>query len=397
MTANQEPMTVPITGGAEVHQLFADARAQCWYALSPFGFPAFLRYRDCERLLRDPRFREIGIDMLHLSGITSGPLYDWFGRIMFANEGDAHRRLRSLVSLAFTPRSVESVRAVVVADIDERCQTGGDEVELVGAIAHWMPVVGVSAMLGIPGTDVSMFARWSASLGAVFSAFITPEVRDELEEALVEFTSYVVDLISDRRSRPADDLITRLIEARDGEDRLSEEELVALIVNLVIGGHDATERLIANATYTLLRHPDQWRALVDDSGLVPGAVEEVLRFEPSTGGAGRVATEDVDWDGLVIPEGSMVGAVVIAANRDPEVFTDPDVFDVRRSDGRHLTFGGGPHYCLGANLGRVVAQETLAALVRWWPEAVLIDDEPPWAPPESGFRGITRLRLAPNR
>lgn len=396
MTALQEPMTVPIAGGAEVHQLFSDARAQCWYALTPFGFPAFLRYRDCERLVRDPRFRQIGIDMLHLSGITSGPLHDWFGRIMFANEGDAHRRLRSLVSLAFTPRSVESVRTVVAADVDERCRTVGDELELVGDIAHWMPVVGVSAMLGIPNSDVPMFAGWSASLGAIFSGFITPEVKAELEEALAEFTPYVIDLITERRSRPADDLITRLVEARDGADRLSEEELVALIANLVIGGHDATERLIANALYTLLRHPDQWRALVEDPSLVAGAVEEALRYEPSIGGAGRVATEDVDWDGLTIPGGSMVGAAIMAANRDPEVFTGPDRFDIRRSDARHLTFGGGPHYCLGANLGRVVAQETLAGLARWWPAAVLIDDDPPWAPPERGFRGITRLLVAPN-
>ena len=387
-----EPMTIPPTGGPEIHAIAAAARAQHWYAVTPFGFPALLRYRDCERLLRDPRLREI--DTLQFAGIVDGPLHDWYRLIMFANDGEAPRRLRSLVALAFTPKSMEATRSAVRDDVEQLCDDVDSELELVSQIAHWMPVLAVSGMLGIPDEDVRVFGNWSASLGGIFSAFITPQLRDELELTLGGFTDYVKELIADRRAHPRDDLTTRLIEARDGGDRLSEAELVAMIANLVIGGHDATERLIANAMWTLLRHPDQWRALVDDPSLVAGAVEEVLRYEPSATGTGRVATEDVDWDGLAIPAGSMVAVATFAANRDPEVFTDPDRFDIRRADARHLTFGGGPHYCLGASLGRIVTQETIAAITRRWPDVTLLEDDPPWAPIERGFRGITRLRLA---
>ena len=387
-------MTAPMTGGPEIHAAAAAARAQCWYGTSELGFPALLRYRDCERALRDPRFREIGLDLLHMSGIEDGPLHDWYSLIMFANDGDTHRRLRGLVSLAFTPKSVERTRAAVRADVERLCDGIDGEVELVSEIAHWMPVLAVSGMLGIPEEDVRTFGGWSASLGAVFSAFITPDGRVELERTLESFTDYVTDLIADRRAHPGDDLATRLIEARDGGDRLSEPELVAMIANLVIGGHDATERTIANGMWTLLRHPDQWRAICEDASLLPAAVEEILRYEPAVSGAARVAIEDVDWSGLAVPAGSLLGLVTIAANRDPEVFADPDRFDVRRTDARHLTFGGGPHYCLGASLGRIVTQETIGAIARRWPDVALADDDPPWAPPERGFRGLISLRLS---
>ena len=309
-----EPMTMPIVSGPEQHELIAQARGQCWYAVAPFGFPAFLRYRDCERLHRDPRFRQLGLDALHLSGITDGPLHDWYSLIMFANDGESHSRLRGLVSIAFTPKRMEATRAAVSADIGRLCDDVGGEVELASELAHWMPVLAVSGMLGIPREDVATFAGWSAGLGGVFSAFITPEMNAEMEAALAAFTEYVRALIEARRRRPQDDLTTRLIEARDGDDRLSEDELVAMIANIVIGGHDATERLIANAVWTLLGHPDQWRALVEDPTLIPAAVEEVLRFEPSSGGTGRIATEDVDWDGLAIPAGSIAVSMTMAAN-----------------------------------------------------------------------------------
>lgn len=393
MTTNG-PITAPITGGPEIHALLAEARAQHWYALTPFGFPAFLRYRDTERLLRDPRFREVGIELLHLSGITDGPIHDWFSLIMFAHDGDAHRRLRVLVSKAFTPSSVESTRPLVRADLERCCDDVDGELELVGELAHWAPVMAVGHMLDIPEADVRAIGDLSARLGTVFSAFITPEDRGPLEAALVTFTDYVRGLIADRRARPGDDLMSRLIASREGDAALTEDELVAMVVNLVIGGHDATERLIANAMWTLLRHPDEWRALVDDPSLVAGAVEEVLRYEPSAPGAARVATEVVDWDGLQIAAGTLVGTVTAAANRDPEVFTDPHRFDVRRRDARHLTFGGGPHLCLGAALARLVAQEAIDVIGRRWPDMRLLDEDPPWAPVEAGFRGITRLRLA---
>lgn len=389
-----DPMTVPLTGGPEVHELAAAARERSWYALTPFGFPGLLRYRDCERALRDPRFREIGLDLLHMSGIVDGPLYDWYRLIMFASDGDAHRRLRSLVSLAFTPKSMEATRGAVRDDIDRLCDGIDGEFDLVDRIAHWMPVLAVSGMLGIPDEDVRTFGDWSARLGGIFSAFITPEHRQELETALAMFTEYVVELIAQRRANPGDDLASRLIGARDDGDRLSEEELVAMILNLVIGGHDATERTIATGMWTLLQHPDQWRALCVDPSLVPGAVEEVLRYEPAASGAARVATEDVDWDGLEIPAGGMLGIMTIAANRDPEVFIDADRFDIRRTDARHLAFGGGPHYCLGASLGRIVTQETIAAIARRWPDITPVDAHPSWAPSERGFRGVLEVRLA---
>lgn len=387
------PMAVPVTGGPDVHAALVEARSRHWYALSPWGGPVLLRFRDCEQAMRDPRLRGgIGTDLLGLSGITEGPLAEWQSLIMFGNDGETHRRLRSLVAMAFTSRRLDAARPVVAAEATRRTDRDG-EVDVVADLSHWMPIHAVASMLGIPDEDIPMVGRWSQRLGAVFSAFITPEARAQLEDTLGSFGDYVVAMLADRRAHPRDDLTTHLIEARDGEDRLSEPELVAMILNLVIGGHDATERLIANGMWLLLRHPDQWRLLTEHPGGSAPVVEEVLRYEPSTSGTARIATEDIDWGELHIPAGSLLATSTLAANRDPEVFERPQEFDVTRTGARSLTFGGGPHLCLGAALARVVTQESLAAMARHWPGAELIDEDPPWSAPEDGFRGITRLRV----
>lgn len=376
----------------DIHAVHRAAREQWWYARTPVGI-IVLRYRDVQAVLHDRRWRELGPDALRMAGITSGPLWDWFHQIMSTQEGEAHARLRRLVSKAFTPRSVEKLRPVMRQTAHEFIDhfAGARRCEFVTAFAAPFPVRVIGALLGVPPGDFAKFHAWSTDLSLAFGSRIA-EQRPRIEAALLQLSDYVDGLLAERRRSPRDDLISGLIAVEERGDRLSPEELRAMVTVLIFGGQDTTQCQLACSVATFLRHPDQWDLLAKDGDVAVTATEEVLRFEPAGSGSPRVATEDFRHRELEIPAGTIALPSAPAANRDPAVYEDPDRFDVTRSHPEpQLTFGGGVHYCLGASLARAELQEALPILARRLP--ALESDGPVEWRTQVLIRGPSRLPI----
>lgn len=337
-----------------------------------------LSFDAVESVLRDPRF--LTTDLLAPRGITEGPIADWWGQVMFSANPPVHTRLRRLVSRAFTPRAVESLRPRVV-EITEELLDGfqGDTVDLVPGFAHELPIRVMGAMLGVPVGDHHRFAAWTADLGLVFSAVHTPELLNRLETAISGLNVYVAELIADHRAQPGDDMLSGLIAAEADGDKLSETELVAMVENLLFAGHDTTRSMLMIGAALLLSHPDQWILLSDDPSLAAQAVDEILRFEAPVLGSGRDAVESLDLFGVSVADGETVTTMSLAANRDPAAFDSPDRFDIRRPGGKLMSFGQGIHYCLGAALARLEGQVAFPMLLERYPRMELAV-QPAWVP-----------------
>jgi hypothetical protein len=350
---------------ADIHAAHKAARERGWYARTPAGI-LLLRYEDVHAVVRDRRWRELGAEALRMAGITSGPLWDWFGQIISNQEGATHTRLRRLVSQAFTPRAADRLRPFMRETAHELIESfiGTGACELVAAFAAPYPVRVIGALLGVPPGDFARFHAWSTDLSLAFSSRIAEE-RPRIEAALAGLSEWADGLLVERRRAPGPDLISALIAAEEVGDRLSGDELRAMITVLIFGGQDTTQCQIACAVATFLRHPEQWRRLADDPAVVVNAVEEVLRYEPAGSGSPRVATEDLRLHELDVKAGTIALPSGPAANRDPAVYPDPDRFDIARQHAApQLTFGGGEHYCLGAALARAELQEALPILAR---------------------------------
>ena len=273
-----------------------------------------------------------------------------------------HTRLRKLVASAFTARRVEALRprvAGIVSQLIDAMTGRTQPADLVASFSLPLPAQVICEMLGVPAADVEQFHAWS-------DAIIGDWQRDsgEIMTAAAELYGYFGTLIETKRAQPADDLTSALIAARDDADRLSEHELTAMCCGLLIAGHETTANQINLSLLLLLDHPGQVAVLRADPGLIPGAVEELLRCTRLGGlPPARVTREDIQLGGVVIPAGELVIPLYSTANRDPSVFTDPDRFDVTREAASHLAFGAGVHHCLGAQLARVELQEAFRGLI----------------------------------
>lgn len=330
------------------------------------GATVFLRHADISALARDERVAGVGLTFFDLMGITDGTLRDWYGGLMFTNEGDKHDRLRKLVTRAFSPRSVEALRTLASRIANERL----DEIERAGGgdLMQSFALVAMHAMcalLGVPSEDVEVFGAWADALSPVFG-FMDAAQIDAATSAIDAMLAYVEDLAARRRTAPADDLITALIAAEDEGDRLSHDELVAMVANLLVGGHDTTTSQIGCSLLTLLAHPDGSKRLREDPALLVSAVEETIRFEPSIPAVPRTALADVEIAGTNLEPGSLLMLCTAAANREAGVWDEPDRFDVSRFAAKGvpglLSFGAGPHFCLGAALARMTLQECVRAV-----------------------------------
>ena len=273
-----------------------------------------------------------------------------------------HTRLRRLVASAFTVRRVEALRprvAGIVNELIDAMASRPQPADLVASFSLPLPAQVICEMLGVPAADTGQFHAWSDTIMADWQ-----RDSDEIMTALAELYGYFDALIETKRARPADDLMSGLIAARDDGDRLSEQELTVMCCTLLIGGHETTANQINLSLLLLLDHPGEVAKLRADPGLIHGAVEELLRCS-RLGGLPpvRVTTEDVQIGGVTIPAGEQVMPLFGTANRDPSVFSDPDRFDVTRDAGNHLTFGAGVHHCLGAQLARVELQEAFRGLI----------------------------------
>jgi cytochrome P450 len=274
-----------------------------------------------------------------------------------------HTRIRRLVASAFTARRVEAMRprvAGIVGELIDGLLGRAQPADFVTGFSLPLPVQVICEMLGIPGEDRDQFHAWSDTIMSDWQ-------RDsgEIMTALVDLYGYFGRLIEVKRARPADDLMTALIAARDETGRLSEEELTTLGCTLLIGGHETTANQLNLSLLLLFDHPRELEKLRADPGLIPGAVEELLRYVRLGGGLppARITTEDVELGGVTIPAGEVVLPLFASANRDPSVFSDPDRFDVSRAPANHLTFGAGVHHCLGAQLARLELQEAMRGLL----------------------------------
>ncbi len=350
--------------GDELHAVLRKAALAGPLARHPeTGVVIALRHADVEALLRDSRMHGVGLGNFDVSGITEGPLRDWYSQLMFTNEGVVHRRLRSLVQKAFTPRSVAAIRTSASEMASEafdplRADGGGDLV----AAATTLPLRVICRLIGVPDGDVERFVDWAGALSSIFG-FVTPEQADAATIALAKLDEYLDDLLEQVRVSPGDDLVSALVIAEVDGERLTHDEVRTMVGNLIVGGHDTTGSQLGCTFLTLLRYPDQANVLADDPELIPQAVEETMRFEPSISAIPRTPTEPIAVGDEELPAGTMLMLSTAAANREPGVWTDPDTVDVRRFTQpdvpRLMSFGIGTHYCLGAALARMTLEEAV--------------------------------------
>ena len=377
MTAtHSEPLAYPfnVDAGLDLDEAYATAReAEGMIRVKmSYGEPAWLatRYADARLVLGDRRFSramEKEKDAPRLTPLVRD------GGILQMDPPD-HTRLRTLVAKAFTMRRVELIRprvAALAAELIAGMKTAGPPADLVDAYALPIPVAVICELLGVPVADRPKFRVWSDA--ALSTSGLTLE---EFERNREELRDYMRGLIADHRVRPQDDLMTALIEARDVRDRLTELELVDLCVGILIAGHETTASQIPNFVYALQDQHEQWERLCAEPGLIPAAVEELMRFVPLGAGAAfaRYATEDIEVGGVLVRAGEPVLIAIGAANRDGLQFDDADKLSFDRSENHHLGFGHGVHHCLGAPLARLELQEALRALVTEMPELRLAGD-----------------------
>ncbi|AYE96505.1 cytochrome P450 [Mycobacterium paragordonae] len=381
------------TGRDELRALHAAAQLNGPIALGPYG-PEVLAYDLVRTVLRDSRLVVPQGMSLAVQGITSGPIWDRVTKLLVSIDGAQHQRLRRLVARSFTPRAAERMRGACVEVITELIErhAGTGRCDFVADIADPYPIPIICALLGAPREDWHLFSAWAADLSKAFGCSVA-EHESAILRAWAGLEGYVEELIAARRRSLTDDLISELIRVEDDGDRLSHEELVNLAVILLNAGTDTTRNQLAAAVQTLADHPDQWELLAAHPELASHAVEELMRHSPIVLGAMRITRVDVELAGVQFPAGSLVIANTAAANRDPDVYDEPDRLDImRKAAPAMLSFGGGMHYCLGAHLARIEMTEALRVITARMADVRRVGPAP-WKP-MTGISGPITLPLA---
>ncbi len=372
--------TDPELKGGRFHTAMNELAAEGWLAAGPYGYVVLDREAG-EFFLRTRSAIFPGMKIAELFDVSSGPLWEEMKRNILHVNGADHTRLRSLVNPALTARAVERWRPAMRGFLDELFVPVVDAgaCEFVGAFAKPYPSRMIATVMGAPVADAPRLHHWSNWIQRQFDAASMMNERAGIEQAVEEFYEYARVLLAARRenqSHPPDDLISTLLVAEHEGDRLSEEECVNLVLNVLIGGVDTTQSQLAHAVRLLAEHPSQWDALVADPSLVGAAVDEALRYEPITPFTARITTEELTYRDVTFPKDTIVMVCAFTGNRDG-VGAEPDRFDitVERPKARALTFGAGVHYCLGANLARLELEEGLSFLARKMPR-LRLDGEP---------------------
>jgi cytochrome P450 len=341
---------------------------------TPFGAKVLSRHADCLAILRDPRSSSDNTNSTDYQQFVAGQEQvadqEFLGGarpFLFLDPPD-HTRLRGLVSKAFTPRVVEGLRPRIQEIVDELIDALAerDSVEVIEDLAYPLPVAVICEMMGVPAADHATFKEWSRALARSLDPveIMPPEEVERRQRTVTQFADYFRALIEERRAGPKDDLLSALIAAEEAGDKLAPEELLATCILLLVAGHETTVNLIGNGTLSLLRHPDQLQKLRDDLSLTKNTVEEVLRYDPPVQMTLRIALDDMQVGDVALKKGQQAILLLASANRDPEQFREPERFDITRDASRHLAFGHGIHFCLGAPLARVEGEIALGTLVR---------------------------------
>ena len=367
--ANPYPAYAGLRSEAPVHRVALPDGRGMWLVT---------RYEDVSAVLKDERFVKDWRNALTPEQLAQIPpipdVMKPLARNMLDTDPPDHERLRSLVQKAFTPRLIERMRPRVQAIADVLLDAVEDkgEMDLIDDYAFPLPITVIAELLGVSTEDRNKFREWS---NAAVSGDTTQEYMEKvLLPHMQAFTDYLRAMFEEKRKNPKDDLISGLVRAKEAGDKLSEDELLGMVFLLLIAGHETTVNLIGNGMLALLQHPDQLQRLREDPSLIKPAIEELLRYDgPVETSTERFAREDVAIGGTVIPKGEMVMVVIASADHDPERFVNSDELDVTRADNKHLAFGKGIHFCLGAPLARMEGQIAINTLLRRMPELRLAD------------------------
>jgi cytochrome P450 len=377
--------------GAAFHAVMSDLASRSWLARTPLGYCTLDR-ESGEYFLRSRDATFPGQKIAELFAIDDGPLREEIDRNILHIDGDDHRRLRNLLNPFFTPKAADRWRPVMRELLTDLFATVADahECELVDAFAKSYPALTIARVMGAPASDAPRLHAWSNWIQRQFDGPSLMTERARIEQAVEEFYVWCRALLDARRTTPGDDLISTLIAAEEDGDRLSDVELVNLVLNVLVGGVDTTQSQLAHALRLFAAAPDQWALLAREPERVPHAVEEVLRHEPITPFTARILTRDVTYRDVEFPAETVIMVCSFTGNRDGE--HDP-AFDITAERGtRLMTFGAGIHYCVGANLARAELEEALTFLAPRMP-GLRLDGEPEFGTIQ-GIYGLDRLPIA---
>jgi cytochrome P450 len=375
-------------GKSDPYPRYAAIREQSPAFRSAIGIVVVGRYKECQWVLRDPRFGKSDGRAWEAYGLTEA---EWLARFpdfdrnsrrsMLGLDPPDHTRLRGLVSKAFTPRTVERLRPSIVSLTDEILARIGGEVDVIAEVALPLPMTVIGEMLGVPPSQRAELQPLVRTAVATLELNATLDQLDASEVAAKEIRARLDELIAERRASPTDDLLSELIQVEEQGDRLSHDELLSTVMLLFAAGFETTTNLIGNGLLALLEHPAELQRLRDDRSMIRTAVDELLRWDSPVQLDGRAAIEDLDVRGVAVAAGEQVVTMLGSANRDPRAFDDPDRFDVGREGAAPMSFGSGIHYCLGAALARTEGQVVFDRLLDRF-----MTIEPAWA----GARPIYR-------
>ena len=379
---------------AERDQLASIAQ-DSWIAKGLFAYPIF-NYEDCLAILRDRRWHSAAALAAIAFGVDDPRLSENRQPSILSSEGEVHTRLRRLVAPSFSPRAADHLRPfmreVMNSLIDPIVAQG--HCDLAVDICEHYPIPIICELLGAPKSDWQFFSRVAEDVLRIFDANNANEI-DLILAAQADLDAYVRQLISDRRSSPADDLITSLIAAEEAGDKLNENELVSMVEAVIIGGTDTTRNQLGCSVALFAEHPEQWKLLAERPELAGKAVEETMRYFGAVRSTGRFASEDIEYKGVLFPKGTLVVPSLVLANRDGAVFNEPNTFDITREPAGQpqMTFGAGIHYCLGAALARAEQQEALPLLAQRLPN-LRINGDVIWKPSTVAIFGPENLPVA---
>lgn len=379
----------------EAIAVFAEARTRHWLARTPLGY-VVSRYDDVMAVLRERRFHSAVAMITEMAGIpdTGNGFMERRNRSILSLEGEEHTRLRRLVAGAFTPKSADKLRPFMREVIGGLVDAVADKghCELVEDVCEPYPIPIICELLGAPKDDWKLFSNWATDIFRIFNNDLANDLP-LIDAASNELDAYVAAMIDERRSSPADDLLSQLIAVEEAGDRLSTEDLIGLAEAVLMAGTDTTRNQLACSVAVFTQHPDQWALLAERPDLAPRAVEESMRYLGAVRGTARIASEDIEYRGVLFPKGTLVATSLAGANFDDEAWRDAAHFDITQErDAAQMTFGSGTHFCLGASLARAELQEALPLLAQRMPN-LAVDGVIEWKPPTVGIWGPARLPL----
>ena len=368
---------------------------ESWIAKGVFAYPIF-KYEDCVAILRDKRWHSAAALAAEAFGVNDPRLKERRRESILSAEGDVHTRLRRLVAPSFSPRAADRLRPfmreVMNSLIDPVAKNG--KCDLATDICDPYPIPIICELLGAPKKDWQLFSRWAEDVLRIFNATASEEL-DVIFKAQDELGAYTRQLIADRRSRPAEDLITSLIAAEEAGDKLDEAELEMMVEAVIVGGTDTTRNQLGCSIALFAEHPEQWKLLAEQPELAGKAVEETMRYFGAVRATGRFASEDIEYKGVLFPKGTLVTPSLSIANRDETVFNDANIFDITREPAGQpqMTFGSGIHYCLGAALARAEQQEALPIMAQRM-KNLRIDGAVTWKPSTVAIFGPENMPIS---